>query len=328
MKNLLTLLLTLILCLGVLIACDAPEESSSSSSSDVLEPSSAKELDFYNGYTPSREESKTYYNFLYDRGALGYLRESNIFEGNFNSQLDLPEWYIVDTYEEYKTIIFDDGALSSVDFEDNIVAIRYGPGGGSFYNFRIEDNVAHIDYDSFNWESDTYIPALQISFNVIVIPRTDVDTMDFDRTKVIESRVTGGLILESWWYEREELAYNDGDTWLIDEQEDWDALKPFLGIERSSELTFEDYMYIVVYREISSAYTYGYCFPKFSEDGKEMIIECSETQNLFDTQNAKKSEGYYLIRIRRYRLPDGGIAQDAKAKIVIKPFEYKYSKAY
>ncbi len=310
MKKLLALLLAMLLCFGVLVSCSPGEKAPS-----------AKDLSFYNSITPAKERYKTYYNTL--EGDIMYIPSSNIFEDEELDGTIVSEWYIVDDYEEYKNIIFDNGKLDSTDFEENIVAIRWGyfP-EAEYYNFRIEDNVVHIDCDSFSRDADTYQPAFSPCLDVIIIPRAEVTTTNFYVREVVLNQ-TGVFLSQSWWYEMEKLDYNDGDTWLIDEQKDWDEFKPFFKGEESPNLGFEDDLYIVVYREKSSAYTYAYCFPKISNDGKEVTIECRETQSLYDTQNGAITEGFELIRVTRHRLYENEISQDAKVKIAIKTLDFK-----
>ncbi len=144
MKKLLTLLLALVLCLGVLVACDTPEESSSSSSEET-NSSSKESNEFYVANKISKypifesvEEKYTSYNVMVDKGSTWYLYE------------DFQKW-IFNDYESLRYFVESNANISAKNmltediFANCFVIV--------IYRFDDLSRTENYGYHSFRWNS-------------------------------------------------------------------------------------------------------------------------------------------------------------------------------
>ena len=196
MKKLLSLLLAMLLCLGVLVACDTPEESSSSSSE---EPSS-EELAF-----PSLEESlHFYYREFYAKNVNTAVKESI---------------QHVKTYDEYLSIrtetalSYKFSRLSEAEFESAyvfyVVRMNHNVEQSTFMGYygleQVENGYQITSSSLFNCSSDSYDaeeglvhlpqrgaigdpgPAKSVVYEMVVVPKKDI-TFEVDSSKPITVR--------------------------------------------------------------------------------------------------------------------------------------------
>lgn len=146
MKKLLTLLLTLILCLGVLVACDTPEESSSEEPYECLGEFEHK---VYSHYSIEDFPEFKGYDHCYD---------------------------IATTYEEFANIVEDTKDVSEDDFEEYFIFVStkydwntYTYASQEYKNFRVENGIVYLDrYVTYNeWLGG----ASSIETHCFLIPR-------------------------------------------------------------------------------------------------------------------------------------------------------------
>ena len=198
MKKLLTLLLAMILCLGVLVACDTPEESSSSSSEE--QSTSTEELAF-----PNLEESLHF-----------YYREHYAKEVNTAVKESIQH---VTTYDEYLSIrnetalSYKFSRLSEAEFESAyvfyIVRMNHNVEQSTFMGYygleQVESGYQITSSSLFNCSSDSYDaeeglvhlpqrgsigapdPMKKVVYEMVVIPKKDV-TYEVDASKPIAVR--------------------------------------------------------------------------------------------------------------------------------------------
>lgn len=193
MKKLLSLLLAMILCLGVLVACDTPEESSSSSSEKQSSEESAS--------SSIKGSTSFYYREYYSEVVNTAVKESIQF---------------VTTYDEYLSIrnetalSYKFSRLSEAAFENSyvfyVVRMNLDVTRNTFMGYsdfeQIEDGYQIISSRLFKYTTETYSaeegvvhpperevigapdPMKKVVYEMVVIPKKDV-TFEVDASKPV-----------------------------------------------------------------------------------------------------------------------------------------------
>lgn len=216
MKKLLALLLAMILCLGVLVACDTPEESSSSSSSEesststegpVLEDPSTPRLTSktfegqwdYENATKEVVNGITADTFSAYRAILSEWKGTHVLH---EKMLSGKKFFakMFSNYEEFSETVSEFDAVVEATFENNYVLVVEGVSG-----YIRDKNAMDIYYTDLKKENGSYTltynliergqeEALDFYTDIVIIPKSlfEDDISDIDLTVIKKQYVFKG----------------------------------------------------------------------------------------------------------------------------------------
>ena len=246
MKKILSILLALILCVGLLVSCGNEETSSSESESE----SEKGQVSLLTS-PPNDEIVSTYYQY---RGGISYKGEEMREEGEYpNHYVDGTYFKIIDTYDEFVASISKGDDIDESFFEKNFIYVMCKHEGGvttdmderhlGYRNFYIENGTAHLTVDKAvsnafddartNWMRTT-------TYTYIIIPKEALGGVDAD---TITSFVLDENKITYYYSDMNSTndfigVYEDGDVWILNDNDAYEAFKEdvyplFAGIKHN-----------------------------------------------------------------------------------------------
>ena len=219
MKKLLSLLLVMVLCLGVLVACNTPEESSSSSSSE--EPPQEPKISSGYWYIDRESDSSVELNEVTPEwlGAYTTIFGGDIAYPNYENLTKLENYgmscepyciKIISSYEDFLKGVINEEAFESINpqtFEDNYALIVQGHWGVQrdkewlcYNDLKKEDGYYTLSYSRIFTRETMESPLEEPYVDVVIIPKELFE----DHPNTIEIRP----VYKVYLFETHEDIYN------------------------------------------------------------------------------------------------------------------------